>query len=116
MYVYNLLQGFLRTSRDHSLNSSAINESSLDGLGADIRPVYTVLQRVIVHHSHVVDVRHGKGDDVVVVRVVDVHSPDLDLTGIQQELTRLCRGEKRGWHTCFTTSLDLQHSMGVTYS
>lgn len=96
LHMYNTLHGCLRTSRDHSLNSSAIDESSLDGLGADIRPVYTVLQRVIVHHSHVVDVRHSKGDDVVVVGVVNVHSPDLDLAGIQQELARLCGGEKTG--------------------
>lgn len=95
MYVYNLLHCLLHTSRDHSLNSSAVDESSLDGLGADIRPVYTVLQRIIVHHSHIVDVRHSERDNVVVVRVVDVHSPDLDLAGIQQELTRLCGGEER---------------------
>lgn len=81
----------LRTSRNYSLNSSAIDESSLDGLGADVRPVDTVFQSVIVHHRHVVDVRHSEGDDVVVVGVVDVHTPDLDLASIQQELTRLCR-------------------------
>lgn len=81
----------LRTSRNHSLNSSAIDERSLDGLGADIRPVNTVLQSVVVHHGHVVDVRHSEGDDVVVVGVVDVHPSDLDLPSVQQELTRLCK-------------------------
>lgn len=81
----------LRTSRNNSLNSSAIDESPLDGLGADVRPVDTVLQCVVVHHSHVVDVGHSEGDDVVVVGVVDVHSPDLDLASVEQELTGLCR-------------------------
>ncbi|TNN81335.1 hypothetical protein EYF80_008391 [Liparis tanakae] len=45
-------------SRDHSLNSSPVDESSLDGLGADVRPVDTVLQSIVVHHGHVVDIRH----------------------------------------------------------
>lgn len=86
-----LLCCLLHTSRDHSLNSSPIDESSLDGLGADVRPVDTVLQSIVVHHSHVVDIRHGEGDDVVVIRVVDVHPSYLNLARIQQELTRLCR-------------------------
>lgn len=81
----------LRTGRNYCLNSSAIDESSLDGLGAHIGPVDAVLQGVIVNHGHVVDVRHSKGDDVVVVRVFDVHAPDLDLTSVEQELPRLCR-------------------------
>ena len=50
-----------------------------------------MLLSVVVHHGYVVDVRHSEGDDVVVVGVVDVHSPDLDLARVQQELARLCR-------------------------
>lgn len=94
------------TSRDHSLNTSAIDESPLDGLSPDIWPVDAVLQSIIVHHGHVIDVRHGKGNNVVVVRVVDVHSSDLYLSGVEQKLTRLCRGDE------MSTGV-LQYSMGV---
>lgn len=88
------LRRLFRTSRNHSLNSGAIDERSLDGLCTDIWPVDALLQSVVVHHGHVVDIRHGEGDDVVVVRVVDVHSSDLYLSSVQQELARLCRGDK----------------------
>lgn len=78
-----------RTSRHHRLHSGAVDERPLDGLGADVRPVDPVLQSIVVHHGHVVDVRHGEGDDVIVVGVVDVHSPDFNLARVEQELTRL---------------------------
>lgn len=79
----------LRTSRHHCLDSSAIDERSLDGLSADVRPVDPMLQGVVVHHGHVVDVRHGEGDDVVVVGVVNVYTPDFNLTSVEKELARL---------------------------
>ena len=41
-----------------------------------------MLHSVIVHCCHVVYVRHGKGDDVVVVGVVNVYTTDLNLTGV----------------------------------
>lgn len=82
------------TSRDHSLDSSAVDESSLNGLSSHVGPVDPVLESIVVHHGHVVDVRHREGDDVVVVRVVDVHSSDLYLSSVQQELPGLCRGEE----------------------
>lgn len=48
-----------------------------------------MLHGVVVERRHVVDVRHGEGDDVVVVRVVDVDAADLDLTRVQEELPGL---------------------------
>jgi len=90
-----LLLYCLLTSGDYSLNSSAIDESSLDCLSSDIWPVDTVLKGIIVHHSHVVDVRHSEWDDIIVVWVVNVHSSDLYLPGVQQKLPRLCRGETK---------------------
>lgn len=91
------------TSRNHSFNSSAIDERPLDGLSTDIWPVDTLLQSIIVHHSHVVDIRHSEGDDIVVIRVVDVYSSDLDLPSVQQELARLC-----GRHKMLTWTLGIQ--------
>lgn len=84
----------IHTSRDHGLNPGAVDERSLDGLSPDVWPVDTMLQGVIVHCRHVIDVGHSEGDNVVVVRVVDVHSSDLVLASVEQKLTRLCaRGE-----------------------
>lgn len=48
-----------------------------------------MLHSIIVHHSHVVYVRHSEGDDVVVVRVVNVYTSDLNLTSIKEELAGL---------------------------
>ena len=50
-----------------------------------------MLHGVVVHRGHVVYVRHREGDDVVVVRVVDVHASDLNLTSVKKELARLWR-------------------------
>lgn len=44
-----------------------------------------MLHGIIVYRCHVVYVWHGEGDDVVVVRVVDVDAPDLDLTSVKKE-------------------------------
>lgn len=70
------------TSSHNSLYACAVNESSLDCLRSDIGPVDAMLHGIKVHHCHVVYVRHSEGDYVVVVRVVDVHTPDFNLTGI----------------------------------
>lgn len=56
---------------------------------SDVRPVDAMLHSIIIHYSHVVYVRHSEGDDVVIVRVVDVYTSDLDLTSIKEELARL---------------------------
>lgn len=84
------------TCRDNSLHTSAVDEGSLDGLGAHIRPVNALLQGIIVHHRDVIDVRHREGDDVVVVGVVNVHTPDLHLPRVQQELLKLWGKERDG--------------------
>lgn len=48
-----------------------------------------MLHGIIIHHGHIVNVWHSEGDDVVVIRVVDVNTSDLNLTSIKQELSRL---------------------------
>lgn len=48
-----------------------------------------MLHGVIVHCCHIVYVRHSEGNDVVVVRVVDVHASDLDLASVEEEFARL---------------------------
>lgn len=53
-----------------------------------------MLQSIVIHHGHVVDVRDGEGDNVVIVGVVNVHSPDFYLPSVQQKLPRLCRGQE----------------------
>lgn len=53
-----------------------------------------MLHSIVVNRRHVVDVRHGEGDDVIVVRVVDVNAADLDLTSVQKELPGLWRKQK----------------------
>lgn len=77
------------TSRHHRLHTSAIDEGSFDGLCANIRPVDAVLQSIIIHHSHIVNVRHSEGDDVVVIGIINIHPSDLNLTSVKQELTIL---------------------------
>lgn len=54
-----------------------------------------MFHRVIVNRRHVVDVRNGEGDDVIVVRVVDVDAANLDLTSVQKELPGLWKKKKR---------------------
>lgn len=54
-----------------------------------------MLHGIVVNGSHVVDVRHGEGDDVVVVRVVNVDAADLDLARIQEELPGLWKKPKK---------------------
>lgn len=54
-----------------------------------------MLHSIIVHHCHVVYVWHGKGDDVVVVGVVNVYTPDLNLTSIKKEFTGLWKRKRR---------------------
>lgn len=83
-----------RTSRNHRLHPCAVNKGSLDRLGSDIRPVDAMLHGIVVNRRHVVDVRHGEGDDVIVVRVVDVNAADLDLTSVQKELPGLWKKQK----------------------
>lgn len=86
------------TSRDHSLHPCAIDESSLDGLCSHIWPVDPMLHSIIIHHCRVVYIRHGEGDDVVVVGVVNVNTSDLDLTSVKKELARLWKRETNtGW-------------------
>lgn len=53
-----------------------------------------MLHGIVVNRRHVVDVRHGEGDDVIVVRVVDVNAADLDLTSVQKELPGLWKKQK----------------------
>lgn len=48
-----------------------------------------MLHSIIVHHCHVVYVRHSEGDDVIVVRVVNVYTPDLNLTSVKKEFAGL---------------------------
>lgn len=83
-------QGPGRTCRDDGLHAGAVDESPLDGLRPDVGPVHALLAGVVVQHRDVVDVGHREGDDVVVVGGVQVHSPDLHLTCVQQELLKLC--------------------------
>lgn len=83
------------TSGNHGLHPCAVNESSLYRLGSDIRPVDAMLHSIVVNRSHVVDVWHGEGDDVVVVRVVNVDATDLDLASVQEELPRLWKKPKK---------------------
>ena len=87
------------TSRHNSLHPSAVNESPFDGLRSHIWPVNTMFDGIIINHCHVVYVRHSKGDDVVVVGVVNVHTSDLNLTGIKQELAGLCGGILKAFQT-----------------
>lgn len=54
-----------------------------------------MLHSIVVNRRHIVDVRHGEGDDVIVVRVVDVNAADLDLTSVQKELPRLWKEQKK---------------------
>lgn len=70
------------TRRHNGLHPRAVDECPFNGLCPDIGPVDSVLYSVVVQHRHIVNVRHGKGDDVVVVGIVNVHAPDLNLTGI----------------------------------
>lgn len=78
------------TCRHDGLHPRAVDERPFNGLRSDVGPVDAVLYGVVIQHRHVVDVGHGEGDDVVVVGVVDVNAPDLDLTGVQEELAGLC--------------------------
>lgn len=78
------------TCRHDRLHPCAVDERPFDGLCPDIGPVDAVLYSVEVQHRHVVDVGHSEGDDVVVVGIVDVNAPDLNLTGVQEELAGLC--------------------------
>lgn len=80
----------VRTCRDDRLHACAIDEGALDGLRPHVRPVNALLAGVIVQHRDVVDVGNGEGDDVIVVGGIQVHTPDLHLTCVQQELLKLC--------------------------
>lgn len=77
------------TSRHNSLHPCAVYERSLDGLRSHVGPVDAMLHSIKVHHGHVVYVRHSEGDDVVVVRVVNVYASDLNLTSIEEKLAGL---------------------------
>lgn len=48
-----------------------------------------MLYSIIVHRCHIVYVRHSEGDYVVVVRIVNVNTPDLNLTSVKKELARI---------------------------
>ena len=74
------------TSRDDGLQLRAVDEGPLDGLRLDVGPVDALLLRVVVHHRHVVDVRHRQRRHHVHVRVVHVHAADLRAPHVQQEL------------------------------
>lgn len=80
----------VRTCRDDCLHACAIDEGPLDGLCPHIGPVNTLLSGIIVQHCDVVDVGNREGDDVIVVGGIQVHTPDLHLTCVQQELLKLC--------------------------
>lgn len=86
------------TCRHHRLYSCAVDEGSLDGLSPNIRPIDALLQSVVIHNRDVVDVRDSEGDYVVVVWIIDVHSSYLNLTGVQQELTRLWKRHRDTRH------------------
>lgn len=84
-----------RTCGDDRFHACAVDEGPLDGLCPHVRPVNTLLSGVIVQHRDIVNIRHSEGDDVVVVRGIQVHPPDLHLTCVQQELLKLCRARGR---------------------
>lgn len=86
--------GYL-TSRHNSFHSRPIDEGSFDGLCTNVGPVDTVLESIIIHHRHIVDVGHSERDDVVVIGVINVHSSDFNLTSIEQKLTELWRRKRR---------------------
>lgn len=73
------------TCGDDGLQLGAIDEGPLDGLRLDIGPVDPLLQGVVVHHGHVVDVGNRQRRHHVHVRVVDVHAADLRAPHVQQE-------------------------------
>lgn len=54
-----------------------------------------MLHSIIIHHCHIVYIRHGEGDYVVIVGVVDVDTSDLDLTSVKKELARLWKRETK---------------------
>lgn len=84
------IRGWSRTGRHHRLHACPVNESTFNHLRAHIGPVDALLLSIIIHRRYVINHRHGEGDDVVVIRILNVHSSDLDLTGVEQELARLC--------------------------
>lgn len=71
------------TSGHHGLHPCPINEGSFDHLCANVRPVDALLLGIVIHCCYVVNHRHGEGDDVVVIWILDVHASDLDLTGVE---------------------------------
>lgn len=78
-----MIRGWSHTGRHHGLHPGPVNEGSFDHLRADVGPVDALLLGVIIHCCYVVDHRHGEGDDVVVIWILDVHPSNLDLTGVE---------------------------------
>lgn len=73
------------TRGDDCLQLCAVDEGPLNGLRLDVSPVDPLLQGVVVHHGHVVDVGDSQRRHHVHVRVVDVHTADLRATDVQEE-------------------------------
>lgn len=75
--------GWIHTGRHHSLHPCPVNEGSFDHLRANVGPVDTLLLSIVIYCCYVINYRHGEGDDVVVIWILDVHSSNLDLTGVE---------------------------------
>lgn len=73
------------TCGDDGLQLGAVDEGPLDGLRLDVGPVDPLLQGVVVHHGHVVDVGNRQRRHHVHVWVVDVHAADLRAPHVQEE-------------------------------
>ena len=80
------------TSRNNGLQAGSVDESPLDGLGLDVGPVDPLLQGVVVHHRHVVDVGDRQGGHDVQVGVVQVHASYLCPPHIEEELLQCFGG------------------------
>lgn len=82
------------TRGDDGLQLGAVDEGPLNGLCLDVGPVDPLLQGVVVHNGHVVDVGNRQRRHHVHVRVVDVHAADLRATYVQEEAFQRCSGRE----------------------
>lgn len=78
------------TGGDDGLQLGAIDEGPLNGLRLDVGPVDPLLQSVVVHHGHVVNVGNRQRRHHIHVGVVDVHAADFRATHVQEEAFQCC--------------------------